>query len=997
MRTPAWEDGDLLYRPTPYEIDGTHRVQANGDQTLLSWARPTPWFISGELVGAPGDGLAKFHHLRNLVEEHDWSWLSLGSSTLSPQQRAWVDGVWRPWSRRWHEFETAGRFFEMDFSVSETLLREIAQGLSALREEAAAHGVPVPDIGSGRLGLIRDGWDSQRDPAYQAALRQRSALPTLTSGTIEDFRREVRRALATPREPGPEDGDVQAVGVLLWHGKEWVTPFPSLERARAYFDHARGIGIDFDYGAYFDVSDPQHPILAWEWLGQGPSKIAGSLERSPAHTTDLRYHVAANAGASMNIPLIGRRGGGGGAHAAHATPMAAHGHGRPAHHGHGRRFLGGWGWGGWDDDSDAYGDPYAYSYPWWIYGAAPGEPSGVSIDEEEFEVSSGDYLRNPRRSLVARDDLRGAADVLSPGGAGLHCELNFGSDMILRASICVDGQCYQGAADLSRLLHDIHARLHGVDVTEEVIGRSGRRRHHHRRHRHHHHHQQQQPQEQEEQEGQGGQEGGQGFPGQGFQGQGYPPPYPPYPYPYPQPYPPQPYPPYPQPVASIAPAVAPVVVTPTVAQAPAPTPVAAPLPAAALAHTRDHRHRDVQADAQTQQAVQASGELLIGALYNQHCQEVSAGWLDSIGDAFSGAWHAVAQTIQKYKGPITVAATAVAKAYGGETSGQLASQLTGPVIDAAAGSGDRKQQAQQVVAIATQAAQTQPKIAAALSAAQTAAAQTAAAYHVTSTAIDALRGNPEAMGKLDQLRADAASGDPAARRALDLVTLALQSMRGQDSGASGAGGGTNGANGDQVGGLLPWLGLAALGGGAYWWWSHRQRARERARQAAQQAAAQAAAEHAASPPPLPPPSPQGSSTTTSGEIELAKADAVAAVQALRDMDPSITYFGYVRQRSSTAPSELHFDHPVNPTLVIQDTSVVNPLATIEDLWAWYQQHTADPASYEFVALFDASRPKSTLWEGWPHPFLAHESPPNPGRVVTSPAHHPDHHEGWTHS
>jgi hypothetical protein len=284
------------------------------------------------------------------------------------------------------------------------------------------------------------------------------------------------------------------------------------------------------------------------------------------------------------------------------------------------------------------------------------------------------------------------------------------------------------------------------------------------------------------------------------------------------------------------------------------------------------------------------------------------------------------------------------------------------------------------MAIAEQAAQTHPKIATAVSTAKAAVAQTAAAYHVTSTALDALRGNPEAQRKLDQLRADAASGDPAAQRAIDLVTLALQSMSSPGDGlASGAA---------QVGGLLPWLGLAALGGGAYWWWNHRQRAREQARQGAQQAAQEAALHAAAQVIPPPPPSPpttQGTATTTSGEIESAKADAVAAVQAAWQMNPSIVYYGYVRQRSSGQDDHHDLHSPGRKTLVVQDTSIINPLATLQDLQAWYHEHTADPASYEFVALFDATRPE------WPYPVLAHEPPPNPGRVVAS-AHQAD----WAH-
>ncbi len=58
MRTPAWEDQDLVYQPSRYELDGTLRARAHGQETLLSWARPTPWFTIGSEPG-PGAGLEK--------------------------------------------------------------------------------------------------------------------------------------------------------------------------------------------------------------------------------------------------------------------------------------------------------------------------------------------------------------------------------------------------------------------------------------------------------------------------------------------------------------------------------------------------------------------------------------------------------------------------------------------------------------------------------------------------------------------------------------------------------------------------------------------------------------------------------------------------------------------------------------------------------------------------------------------------------------------------
>ncbi len=80
-------------------------------------------------------------------------------------------------------------------------------------------------------------------------------------------------------------------------------------------------------------------------------------------------------------------------------------------------------------------------------------------------------------------------------------------------------------------------------------------------------------------------------------------------------------------------------------------------------------------------------------------------------DLAHGKWHS---DLASLKGPITVAATAAATSIGGPAAGAAAAKFTGPLLDAASGSGN----AQQVIAVATRAAQSNPHIAHALDAAQ---------------------------------------------------------------------------------------------------------------------------------------------------------------------------------------------------------------------------------------------------------------------------------------
>lgn len=166
-------------------------------------------------------------------------------------------------------------------------------------------------------------------------------------------------------------------------------------------------------------------------------------------------------------------------------------------------------------------------------------------------------------------------------------------------------------------------------------------------------------------------------------------------------------------------------------------------------------------------AIAAAGDAMIGALVERHISVACAGWLDDIGNAVkgigSGVSHAVTGTLKALKGPIMIAATAAATAYGGPAGGALASQLVGPVLDQVAGK-DAPQ-----VAAAEQAAKTDPAVAHALSSAKNAVAHTVAAYHVRETTKAAAAGHPVARQQIASVAQQAQSGDPVAQSAADVI------------------------------------------------------------------------------------------------------------------------------------------------------------------------------------------------------------------------------------
>lgn len=107
-----------------------------------------------------------------------------------------------------------------------------------------------------------------------------------------------------------------------------------------------------------------------------------------------------------------------------------------------------------------------------------------------------------------------------------------------------------------------------------------------------------------------------------------------------------------------------------------------------------------------------------------------------IGHALSSAANAVGGVLKDLKGPLSIAAGAAATYVGGPAAGPIAAQLTGALIDAAPGGHPAKQAAaQQQVAAAKQAAQTNPTVQTALE----------AAHHATSQGTQAALGTTPAV------------------------------------------------------------------------------------------------------------------------------------------------------------------------------------------------------------------------------------------------------------
>jgi hypothetical protein len=196
----------------------------------------------------------------------------------------------------------------------------------------------------------------------------------------------------------------------------------------------------------------------------------------------------------------------------------------------------------------------------------------------------------------------------------------------------------------------------------------------------------------------------------------------------------------------------------------------------------------VDADLASHPVIGCCGEALVGALVEQHQREFCGGWwhnlMKDVDKAYKDVRHTVISTVKSLKGPLeamasaAVSAAAMAIPGAGPLIAPIAGNLTKNLVDAATGTGSVKQAAQQALAQAAQAAQTDPNVAQALQLAQKAVAQGAVVTQTAQTVADAASGNPAAVQQVAQLAQAAAGGDPAAQTAIQTVQN-MPSLQGQ--------------------------------------------------------------------------------------------------------------------------------------------------------------------------------------------------------------------------
>lgn len=381
-------------------------------------------------------------------------------------------------------------------------------------------------------------------------------------------------------------------------------------------------------------------------------------------------------------------------------------------------------------------------------------------------------------------------------------------------------------------------------------------------------------------------------------------------------------------------------------------------------------------------AVRAAGDAMVGALIDQHVDAVCAGWWDDVTDAVSSVGsaikggvmavhHAASGIVQKLKGPITLAATAVATVYGGPAGGALAAKLTGPIIDATADIGkDNKsaKAAQKVVATVKNAAKSSPGIARALRAAQAAVVHTTAAYHVAETVKNAAVGDPAAQQQVVKMDQAAQDGDPAAQIAMELAgkVLGLDERSWNEKSVMSPNYKVDenliemepNVSGDpSVGSLVPVVALVAAALGGYAWWRHRH-----PKALAEQAMLTAAQADVTAQPAV-------KAALTAEAVDLAaQAKAVsapAAAPVVGTGGPRVEIIGAaideLRKQAADAAAKAT-GRVVGVFRTVDGCWTTQSFASSDDADDWFGDALDMPDAFVYAAYYDKGDPT------WPHPL-----------------------------
>jgi len=348
-------------------------------------------------VGA-GAGVSyaeRLSHLRKLVEDHDRYWRP--TSWTNPTERKFFTETWSPWLWTFHQIDGSDSAYDDGGVIIPAVVDSLARGLSIVREFAQGMGIPLPDI-------------QHHEVPMQHAI----------GGRFGHHRRHHHHHQSQQQQQQQEDAGQDGGG-----------------------GGGGGGGGAYGYGMPGAQGYPGMPGAPGPQGPQGPQPVPPS-----------DAHPGAPAG--QDGVVSGRHGGG------------FHGggfHGGAFHGGGGRerrQFFGtgGGGWGPWygsqwpyDDGGEAWSEEESYSESVGV-DPAPSTPTPPILSPLPLERGA-----KHRRRSHGDVGLAEATSALSPGSDDVSVHAKLGSDLVLRISLCVDGQRYDGAADLSEIIAQITERV----------------------------------------------------------------------------------------------------------------------------------------------------------------------------------------------------------------------------------------------------------------------------------------------------------------------------------------------------------------------------------------------------------------------------------------------------------------------------------------------------------------------------------------------------------
>jgi len=281
-------DLDSWYQDLVGTPDRYHYLAAF-DKTVTAWADGKPVAAaSGDpdvRVGAAPPVRDQLAHLDRLIAVHENYWVSVAEyNPHSVVMRDFLRRYWDPWFGTWmlargkldhqrtvvdpqgyaHEESMPARTEEVA-----SLVREAGRGLSGLREYAAEHGIPTPDLGTARHGFVSP--EPPNVASHEGGPQMSAHAGWDHVGADASYREIASQAI---RSSPPSS----AYGYLRTGLHQRVYLFGSIDDARAWFgqEHDRQrVSLEpvYDYLAVFASTDLRTPVA--EDIGSAGTVASG--------------------------------------------------------------------------------------------------------------------------------------------------------------------------------------------------------------------------------------------------------------------------------------------------------------------------------------------------------------------------------------------------------------------------------------------------------------------------------------------------------------------------------------------------------------------------------------------------------------------------------------------------------------------------------------------------------------------------------------------------